>query len=283
LDDSGAYGASLNNAFAGDAKEREKRRIAAEKELRRIFERTYGPVKEARHRDARESDFRKKKPELSEEEAAWNAARNEEIRAKHMQNKHIQNGGSGRSAGGKQTDSGGNAASGATAKGKSASPGATAKGRSASPGVAAKGSRNEEEIPLILIDGYNLIFADQYLTELADRDVGSARDQLLERLCNYAAYTGCEMTVVFDAYKVPQGTGSEEDFHGVKVIYTAENEPADIRMGLITGSLKKKEFYVVSSDSLVQQDAWGHGALRISSHEFMHLLSDTEQEIRSRL
>ncbi len=271
LDDSGAYGASLNNAFAGDAKEREKRRIAAEKELRRIFERTYGPVKEARHRDARESDFRKKKPELSEEEAAWNAARNEEIRAKHM-----QSGGTGKTA----------------SSASSIKPSANTKGHpasSASSGTAARNgsrnatSRNEAEIPLILIDGYNLIFADQYLTELADRDVGSARDQLLERLCNYAAYTGCEMTVVFDAYKVPQGTGSEENFHGVKVIYTAENEPADIRMGLITGSLKKKEFYVVSSDSLVQQDAWGHGALRISSHEFMHLLADTEQEIRSRL
>ena len=37
------------------------------------------------------------------------------------------------------------------------------------------------------------------------------------------------------------------------------------------------------TDSLVQQDAWGHGALRISSREFIQLLADTEQEIRDKL
>ena len=242
---SGAQGVSFADGFdmygssAGDAKEREKRRIAAEKELRRIFERTYGPVKDKRHHDAREADYRRKRPELSEEEASRNAARNDEIKAKHTR----------RTA--------------AVKSGKEHSPAA--------------------EPPVIIIDGYNLIFADKYLTELADRDVGSARDHLLERLYNYAAYTGCEMTVVFDAYKVPQGTGSEEDHHGVRIVFTAENEPADIRMGLITGAIRNREFYVVSSDSLVQQDAWGHGALRISSREFIQLLADTEQEIRDKL
>ena len=256
----GAYADGFGDISSGDAKEREKRRIAAEKELRRIFERTYGPVREKRRHDSREADYRKTKPELSEEEAAWNAARNEEIRAKHT----------GRQGAAKK-------AADTTAAG----PKTNSRRNSREEGRLNRSPA--DKAPIIIIDGYNLIFANKYLTELADRDVGSARDQLLERLCNYAAYTGCDMTVVFDAYRVSQGTGSEEDYHGVKVIYTAENEPADIRMGLITGSIKNREFYAVSSDSLVQQDAWGHGALRISSHEFMKLLEDTEQEIRSRL
>ena len=46
---------------------------------------------------------------------------------------------------------------------------------------------------------------------------------------------------------------------------------------------KNRRIYVVSSDMLVQQDSFEHGALRISSHEFMRLLAQTEEEIRSAL
>ena len=113
--------------------------------------------------------------------------------------------------------------------------------------------------------------------------MGAARDQILERLCNYAAYKGHELAVVFDAYNVAGGEGYEEDHLGVRVIYTSENEPADIRIGLITGSVKGRQIYVVSSDVLVQQDSFEHGALRISSKEFMSMLTRAEQEIRTSL
>lgn len=140
-----------------------------------------------------------------------------------------------------------------------------------------------DEKPLILVDGYNLIHADQYLKELASQDMGGARDQLLDMLANYAAYIGYDLTVVFDAYLVAQGTGSEEDYHGIKVIFTAVDEPADIRMGIITNNTKNRQIYLVSSDSLVQQDAFVHGALRISSGEFMGMVNRAEQEMRSLL
>jgi predicted RNA-binding protein with PIN domain len=140
-----------------------------------------------------------------------------------------------------------------------------------------------EERPVILIDGYNLIHADEYLTDLAKKDMGGARDQLLERLCNYAAYTGSETVVIFDAYNVSGGEGYEEDHLGVRVIFTSENEPADIRIGLMTNAMKNRRIYVVSSDMLVQQDSFEHGALRISSHEFMSILAQTEEEIRNSL
>ena len=91
------------------------------------------------------------------------------------------------------------------------------------------------------------------------------------------------MTVVFDAYKVPLGEVRAEERNGVRVVFTAENEPVDIRMGIMTASVKDRQIYVVSSDSLVQQDAWTHGALRISSREFISELSRTEQEIRDHL
>lgn len=213
-----------------DVKEEARRRIAAEKELRNIFERTYGTSKKTRYRDASERDYRNR-PELTEEEAARNAARNQEIKAR----------------------------------------------------LEHKTEKREEKPAMILIDGYNIIFADAYLKDLFARDSGSARDQLIDRLSNYAGYTGFEVTVVFDAYNVPLGDVREEERNGVKVVFTAENEPADIRMGLMTGAVKDRQIYVVSSDSLVQQDAWTHGALRISSREFLGELSRIEEEIRDHL
>ena len=226
------YVPKMHNTAAGnpDVKEAAKRRIAAEKELRNIFERTYGSSKKTRYKEATERDYRKR-PEISEEEAARNETRNQEIRAR-LEHKH---------------------------------------------------EKREEKPAMILIDGYNVIFADDYLKDLFARDGGSARDQLLDRLSNYAGYTGFEVTVVFDAYNVSLAEAREEDRNGVNVVFTAENEPADIRMGIMTAAAKDRRIYVVSSDSLVQTDAWTHGAFRISSREFLAELMRTEEEIREHL
>ena len=213
-----------------DVKEEAKRRIAAEKELKSIFERTYGPSKKTLRREASEKDYRKK-PELSEEEAARNEARNLEIRER----------------------------------------------------LKHRSEKTAQKPDLILIDGYNIIFADEYLKDLFARDGGSARDQLVDMLGNYAGYTGSEVTVVFEAYNVPLSEVREEDRNGVKVVFTAENEPADIRMGVMAAAAGDRRVYVVSSDSLVQTDAMTHGALRISSREFLAELARTEEEIREHL
>jgi predicted RNA-binding protein with PIN domain len=49
----------------------------------------------------------------------------------------------------------------------------------------------------------------------------------------------------------------------------------------MAGSIRDRQIYVVSSDSLVQTDALGHGALRVSSKEFLGKLAEAEQEIRT--
>ena len=213
-----------------DVKEAAKRRIAAEKELRNIFERTYGASKKTRYRESTEKNYRNSR-DISEEEAARNEVRNQEIRARHER----------------------------------------------------KTEKPADKPVLVLIDGYNLIFADGYLKDLSARDMGSARDQLIDRICNYAGYTGCETVVLFDAYNVPYGNGREEIINGVRIIFTAEGEPADIRMGIMAAESRDMQVYVVTSDSLVQQDAWTHGALRISSREFLSELSRVEDEIREHL
>ena len=146
-----------------------------------------------------------------------------------------------------------------------------------------KTEKPDDRPPLVLIDGYNLIFADPYLKELSAIDMGSARDQIIDRISNYAGYTGCETIMLFDAYNVPFGTGHEEVINGVRVVFTAEDEPADIRMGVMAAGSRDRQVYAVTSDNLVQTDEWAHGALRISSREFLDMLGRTEEEIRSHL
>lgn len=222
-------GTRVENRYIADPREAARRRMAAEKDLQRIFEMTYGQAKPKRY--IKSKTVTAGEDDLSEEEAADRAARNEEIRAKHE---------------------------------KKSAPG-------------------DERPPLLLIDGYNLIFADEELKELSTIDAGSARDSLIERLVNYAGYTGMEVKLVFDAYKVAPGDGSTEKYSGVEVIFTAADELADVRIGRMADAAGTRRVYVVSSDRLVQQDVWTKGAMRISSREFLENLSRTEDEIRARL
>ena len=60
----------------------------------------------------------------------------------------------------------------------------------------------------LLVDGYNVIFAWDELNELARDNVDGARGRLLDILCDYQGMRGCELIVVFDAYRV-QGHKTE--------------------------------------------------------------------------
>lgn len=139
----------------------------------------------------------------------------------------------------------------------------------------------------IFIDGYNLIHAWPELKELSEVDYGSARDRLIDIVCNYAGFTGYETSLVFDAYKVDAGSGSKQLIHGINVIYTVEHETADHYIEKATHDLMaggkgtKSRVLVVSSDALVQQLSLGHGALRISSREFIGEISRVEEMIRN--
>ena len=67
----------------------------------------------------------------------------------------------------------------------------------------------------LLVDGYNIIFAWEDLSALAEVNIESARDKLMDILCNYQGYKQCTLILVFDAYKVEgnPGGGSETPQH----------------------------------------------------------------------
>ena len=145
---------------------------------------------------------------------------------------------------------------------------------------ASTPSSELEDSTVTLIDGYNLVNSDPELAELARIDINAAREALIDRLIHYQGFTGREVAVVFDAYKRTDYSGEEETRFGLRVVFTATDEPADIRMGIMAANYgRSKRIRIVSSDALVQQNALVNNALRVSSKEFLAELLSIENEI----
>ncbi len=131
-----------------------------------------------------------------------------------------------------------------------------------------------------VIDGYNLIFALDELSALAAEELAAARDALVHELSNFAAFTGCELVLVFDAYKQPGNPGQRFSQAKVKVVYTREGETGDMYIEKLVGEIGKNDLVrVVSSDSLIQLSSFRSGVLRMSSKEFEAELNRVNAEI----
>ncbi len=126
----------------------------------------------------------------------------------------------------------------------------------------------------LLVDGYNIIFAWEELRELAERNVDGARGLLQDILCNYQGTAGCQVIVVFDAYRV-QGHETEVlDYHNIHVVYTKEAETADQYIEKFTHENGAKyDITVATSDGLEQIIIRGQGCRLLSAR-------DLKEEIR---
>ncbi len=120
----------------------------------------------------------------------------------------------------------------------------------------------------LLVDGYNVIHAWDDLRELAQDSLDAARGKLMDYLCNYQGYRGCELILVFDAYKVKGGREHTFDYHNIHVVYTKEAETADMYIEKTTHDIAKDHHVTVAtSDGLEQIIVLGEGASRMSSRE----------------
>ena len=119
------------------------------------------------------------------------------------------------------------------------------------------------------IDGYVVKLDLPELRELAKINLDSARDKLMDILCNYQGYQGCRLILVYDAYKVKDNPGSTMKYHNIEVVYTKEAETADQYIERTTHQLgakpQKYRVTVATSDALEQMIIWGNGATRMSA------------------
>ncbi|MFI3253424.1 MAG: translation factor GTPase family protein [Eubacteriales bacterium] len=132
----------------------------------------------------------------------------------------------------------------------------------------------------LLVDGYNIIFAWDDLAKIARGNLDSARQRLLDLLCNYQGFYQCPVVVVFDAYKVKGGARSEEAYHNITVVYTKEAETADMYIERCTGSLAADyTVRVATSDGLEQMIILGQGGFRVSARGFQEEVARMDREI----
>jgi len=133
---------------------------------------------------------------------------------------------------------------------------------------------------LLLVDGYNLIYAWDLLREIADYSLEKARESLMDILSNYVAFTKTELILVFDAYLVKDGTGSDFLHDGYRVVYTKENQTADAFIeGLMHEMGPDYSIQMVSGDRLLQFSAVHSGILRMTVQEFVSELTAVGNEI----
>lgn len=140
----------------------------------------------------------------------------------------------------------------------------------------------QEEV--LLVDGYNIIFAWEDLKELAAVNMDSARGKLLDILSNYQGYRKCSLTVVFDAYRVEGHQGEEFDYHNIHVVYTKEGQIADRYIEQKVQQIGKKLSVVVAtSDGLEQAIIFGQGGRRLSAAGLREEIEAANTEIRTYL
>ena len=133
----------------------------------------------------------------------------------------------------------------------------------------------------VLVDGYNVIHAWDFLKEMTDDGMDAARSALINILCNYRGFKRCELILVFDAYRVKGHDREIEKLGGITVVYTKEAETADMYIERASYKLARtNRVRVVTSDGMEQMIILGNGAIRVSSREFLEEVRAAEDEIR---
>lgn len=138
----------------------------------------------------------------------------------------------------------------------------------------SKGVKRFEE-SYLLVDGYNIIFAWDELKKMAQDSLESARGELINRLAVYKVFSGYEIIVVFDAYKVKGNRGEIEKDQGIAIVYTKEAQTADAYIEKAVKELTKQyNVTVATSDGLEQLIIFGSGAYRLPAS---HLEAEVKQ------
>lgn len=121
---------------------------------------------------------------------------------------------------------------------------------------------------LYLIDGYNLMyFLDE---ENAINNLLSARENIINLVCDYAGYVAADVILVFDAYKTDMVKSEIVKQDNITVVYTKRKQTADNYIEHKSKELSDiYKITVVTSDAMEQLRVYANNASLISSREFL--------------
>ena len=132
----------------------------------------------------------------------------------------------------------------------------------------------------LLVDGYNIIFAWDDLKKTAQQSLDLARSQLINRLGSFQGCRGCELILVFDAYRVKEPEHIDRA-GSISVVYTKEAETADTYIERTAHKLSKEHrVTVATSDGMEQVIIMGSGAKRMSASDLKHEVEASERAVR---
>ncbi len=137
---------------------------------------------------------------------------------------------------------------------------------------------------LLIVDGYNVLFANEELKTVSKIDLGSARERLIELLDNYASFKHCQIILVFDGYRAKGSSGEKQIQNQLQIVYTKEGQTADAYIESMAVQIGNNyQVRVVTSDSLVQLSSFRSGLLRMSARELWMDIERSEEQIRTLL
>ena len=134
---------------------------------------------------------------------------------------------------------------------------------------------------LLVVDGYNVLNA--WRPSLRSENLSDAREELTQRLMNYAGYTAQQVVLVFDAWMSDRMQRTTEVLGPVTVVYTRKNETADHYIERVVTSMPKHyKVRVATGDGLEQLIIYGQGAIRMTARELWNEVTAAETELRER-
>ena len=133
---------------------------------------------------------------------------------------------------------------------------------------------------LVIVDGYNVIYAWERLKRIANVNLEEARKNLIDLLENYTAYTKTRVILVFDAYLVKEGKGSDYEKDGLRVVFTKQDQTADTYIEIMMKEMGPDySIRMVTADRLLQNSAVLSGILRVTPKEFEDEITAVGNEI----
>ena len=138
----------------------------------------------------------------------------------------------------------------------------------------------EKKLPeCLIVDGYNQIYGWDSLKTYVSKDIAYARDELIQLLLNYQGYKNIKLILVFDAYRVKDGSCRNSKYGDTQVIYTNYGQTADSYIEKLVHDLKGKySLTVASSDGLIQNSILASGAKRMSARELEMRVRNVNKE-----
>ena len=132
---------------------------------------------------------------------------------------------------------------------------------------------------ILIVDGYNVVHAWPALKRaLQERGLEDARRSLVQALAEYAAQTGAEVTVVFDAHGRDRSGAAPEVVDGVTIRFGTRHASADHVIERLANQASRRggagEIVVATGDRLQREMV---GAMGVGTISPQALLEDVQR------